>query len=114
MWGNWTFAKKLAAGYGLAVLTLLIIATVSYRTTVNFFENDELVSHSHQVRAGLADLLSDLINAETGTRGYAITGNDSYLDPYKSALGEVKVHFDEVQQLTADNPNQQRRLVKIQ
>jgi methyl-accepting chemotaxis protein len=62
------------------------------------------------VQTGLADLLSELKDAETGQRGYIITGVDSYLEPYQSALGAVKGTIENVRKLTADNANQQRRL----
>jgi methyl-accepting chemotaxis protein len=112
--GNWTIAKKLAAGYGIALLTLLVIATVSYRTTADFIANDEVVTHIYQVRARLADLLSDLTDAETGSRGYVITGIDSFLEPYRSALDQVKSHFDDAVALTAADPDQHRRLTAIE
>ncbi|HEV8679355.1 MAG TPA: CHASE3 domain-containing protein [Stellaceae bacterium] len=114
MFGNWTFAKKLVLGYGLAVLSLLLIAGVAYRTTNDLVENDELVNRTYQVREKLADLLSDLIDAETGMRGYAITGAEAFLEPHQLALGEIKTHFEEARQITADSPNQQRRLAAIQ
>ena len=71
------------------------------------------VAHSHQVRTELADLLSEMKDAETGQRGYVITGEDSYLEPYKAALGTIKTTFADVRKLTADNPEQQRRLTAM-
>ena len=71
------------------------------------------VAHTHQVRTELADLLSELKDAETGQRGYLITGDDSYLAPYQSALGAIKATLDDVRKLTSDNPDQQRRLAAI-
>src|SRR5712692_4145595 len=113
MFGTWTFAKRLAVGYGLAGLTLLVIAGVSYRSTSTLIENDAWVDHTYQVRRELADLLSELKDAETGQRGYIITGKESYLDPYKSALARTKAVSDDVLKLTADNPSQQRRLASL-
>src|SRR5882757_5528818 len=96
MFENWTFGRRLAAGFGLAGLMLLIIAAVAYRTTDSLIENDGLVSHTHEVRTELANLVSELKDAETGQRGYVITGNDSYLAPYQSALAEIKSTFDKL------------------
>ncbi|HEX3953044.1 MAG TPA: CHASE3 domain-containing protein [Stellaceae bacterium] len=113
MFGSWTFAKRLALGYGLAGLTLLLIAGVSYRSTSNLIDNDAWVDHTYQVRREIEELLSDLKDAETGERGYLITGKDSYLEPYNSALPKIKSTFDDVQKLTEDNPSQQRRLATL-
>jgi methyl-accepting chemotaxis protein len=113
MFGNWTVGKKLAASFGLAALTLVVIAVVSYRNASRLIENDAWVAHTHQVRTELADLLSELKDAETGQRGYLITGDESYLAPYQSALAAIKGTLDDVRRLTADNPDQQRRLAAI-
>jgi len=110
---NWTLGRRLAAGFGLAVLILLLLAVVSYRTTYDLIENDELVSHTHEVRTEFANLLSVLEDAETGQRGFLITGADSYLGPYQTAVDEVKAAFDRVQRLTATRPDQQRRLATL-
>jgi methyl-accepting chemotaxis protein len=113
MFSNWTVGKRLVAGFGLAGLTLVLIAVVSYRNTSRLIENDAWVAHTHQVRTELADLLSQLKDAETGQRGYLITGADSYLAPYQSALGAIKGMLDDLRKITADNPNQQRRLAAV-
>jgi methyl-accepting chemotaxis protein len=110
---NWTFGRRLAAGFGLAGLTLLLIAFVSYRNTNTLIENDGWVAHTALVRTGLADLLSELKDAETGQRGYIITGDDNYLQPYQTALGSIKSSFDQVHGLTSDNPHQQQRWVAL-
>ena len=114
MFQNWTFAKELAAGYGLAGLTLLLVGATAYRTTEGLVANDDLVNHTYLVKERLGNLLSDLVDVETGTRGYVITGIDSFLEPYRSGAGAVKAHLNELQQLTVDNPSQQRRLAAVQ
>lgn len=110
---NWTVAKRLFAGFGLAALTLVVIALVSYRNAKLLIENDAWVAHSHQVRTELADLLSQMKDAETGQRGYIITGEDSYLEPYQSALTAIPRTLDDVRKITSDNPDQQRRLATL-
>ena len=77
MFGNWTVGRRLVAAFGLAALTLVVIALISYRNAARLIENDVWVAHTHQVRAELADLLSELKDAETGQRGYIITGDES-------------------------------------
>jgi methyl-accepting chemotaxis protein len=113
MFGNLTVGKRLVAGFGMAALTLVVIAAVAYRNANLLIDNERLVAHTQQVRTELADLLSFLKDAETGQRGYLITGEETYLDPYKSALGQIKATFADVKRLTVDNPSQQRRLVSI-
>ncbi len=114
MFGNWTFAKRLAAGYGLAGLTLLVIAAISYRTPAGLIEHDGLVTRSFDVRAGLRSLLAEVQDAETGQRGYLLTGDDAYLQPYTTALGQIKPTVDSLHQLTADNQAHERKVAAIE
>src|SRR5450432_2409077 len=111
---NWTFGRKLALGFAIAVLTLVVIGVLGYRSTEHLIENDRWVSHTHEVRTKLADLLSLLKDAETGQRGFVITGDESFLDPYRRALPDVARTLSDVRTLTADNETQQRRLSAIQ
>ena len=110
---SWTFGRRLAAGFGFAGLVLLVIATIGYRTTSGLIENDTKVSHSYAVQGKLDDLLSELKDAETGQRGYVLTGTESYLAPYQSALTGITRTLADVRRLTADNPDQQRRLATV-
>ncbi len=113
MWRNWTFARKLGAGYGLAGLVLLAISGMAYHTTFNLIGYNVLVDHTQQARVRLAQLGAALTDAETGERGYVITGNETYLAPYRSALGEVKTIGDELRGLAANDPEQQQRLAAL-
>ncbi len=113
MFENMTVSKKLFASFGLAALTLLLIAGISYRNANLLIETEGWVAHSHQIRTELANLLSELKDAETGARGYVITGDDSYLQPYQSALPAIKATVADLKTLTVHNPDQQRRLAAM-
>jgi methyl-accepting chemotaxis protein len=113
MFSNWTVARRLIAGFGLAALMVVMIGVVSYHNVVRLIENDAWVEHTHQVRAVLADLLAQLKDAEAGERGYIIGGDEILLAPYQSALGAVRGTLADVRKLTSDNPDQQRRLATI-
>lgn len=110
MFETWTFGKRMATGFGFAGIIFLVIAVTAYRTTFGLIENDAQVTHTYEVRTALTDLMSELKDAETGQRGYIITGDDSYLAPYQAAIGQVRNTFIGVRKLTVDNPNQQQRL----
>lgn len=107
---DWTFGRKLAAGFAIAIGVLLVTSTLGYRSTHQLIENDRDVAHTYQVRKDLADLGSLIRDAETGQRGYILTGDESYLEPYRTALPAVERTLSELRRLTADNPSQQRRI----
>ncbi len=60
--------------------------------------------HSYAVLGALQDLGIAVRDAETGQRGFLLTGNEEYLAPYQSALGRLGFLEGELQRLTADNP----------
>ena len=111
---NWTFGRKLALGFALAALTLVAIGISGYRSTTHLIENEQWVTHTHEVRTKLADLISFLKDAETGQRGFVITGDEKFLEPYRTALPEITKTFADVRNLTADNDGQQQRLMSLQ
>ncbi len=63
---------------------------------------------------GLDELLSGMKDAETGQRGYVITGEARYLEPYQGAREIVDQKLKSLRELTADNPIQQQRLAAIE
>jgi methyl-accepting chemotaxis protein len=113
MFKNWTFSKRLFAGFGLAGLTLLLTALLAYRNTETLVKNNNWVNHTQIIRNDLTDLLIAMTNAETGQRGYVITGRETYLEPYHAGLATSRSAFEEVRRLTADSPVQQQRLATL-
>jgi PAS domain S-box-containing protein len=102
--------KKTKFGVVITLGVLLTNAVISYRATRTLIDHDERVAHTYQVLSELEATLSTLKDAETGERGYVITGVESYLEPYESAVSEINVHIDRLKQLTADNPGHQARI----
>jgi methyl-accepting chemotaxis protein len=110
---TWTFGRKIALGFSLSIVVLLVVGGVSYRSSDLLIENSHAVTHTHQVLEELSHLLSLMKDAETGQRGYLLTGNDSYLEPYTAALPEVAATLGDIQSLTADNGRQQQRIARL-
>lgn len=107
---SWTFGRKIALGFGLSVVILLVVGSVAYRSTDVLIENNASVAHTHLVLEDLSQLLSLMKDAETGQRGFVITGDDAYLEPYQAAFALIGKTVASVRSLTSDNPHQQRRL----
>ena len=63
MISRWTFGRRLAAGFGVACVVLLLIAGITYRNTASLIDTEDWVSHTHEVKARLADLLASLTTA---------------------------------------------------
>ena len=110
---SWTFGRKVSAGFAIAVLALVVVGVTGYRNTTALIANDELVAHSHLVRRKLADVQAQIVNVETGQRGFTLTGREEFLDPYKSGLVDLEKAYSELRQLLSDNPVQLRRLEEL-
>jgi methyl-accepting chemotaxis protein len=110
---KFTVGIKILLGFGMALLILVIVGGVSYHNTLNLIENTNTRSQTYQVLASLKSIIAELTNAETGQRGYVLTGRDSYLEPFRKAAKDVETAITELRDLTADNPKQQEILEKI-
>ena len=106
---KWSIEMKTGAGLAVAGLTLLMVAGLSYRNALSFIEASQWVSHTHDVLAELEATASAVSEARTATRGYVITGQEVFLEPYQGATSGVRTHFDRVKSLTTDNDRQQLR-----
>lgn len=87
---------------------------VSYSSVDNLDKNQEWVTHTHEVVNSVKDVLASLVDAETGQRGYIITGNESYLEPYYSAVKDLASRVKKAKELTQDNPEQQADFHKLE
>ena len=79
------------------------------------YEDDKLiwVNHTHEVIHHSERFLSSLKDIETGQRGYLLTNDTSYLQPYYTGLSASEAYFKKLKELTKDNPQQQERLALI-
>lgn len=109
-----TFKTKLIAGLAAASAVLLLVATISYRSLVHNVADRRGVTHTYQVLEKLDDVQIYMTDAETEQRGYVLTGEDSFLASYERALGQLLQNLKTVRALTADNPDQQRSLDRLE
>ena len=97
-----------------AFLILLVVAGVSYRGIVVSRESDGLVRHTHEVLENLEALLFANATIESTSRGFVLTGSESYLDAYADGRSRAEDSQATLRTLTADNPDQQDRLRAIE
>jgi PAS domain S-box-containing protein len=76
-------------------------------------QNEIWVLHTRRVLYELQRTESLLADAETGQRGYLLTGDQQYLEPYTSASGEIDSHLENLRRLTSDNPTQQQNTAQL-
>jgi len=103
---------ELWAAIGLALVLgfFVLSGMIAFRNIEVLRTNSERIWHTHNVLMALDELLSTAQDAETGQRGYLLTGNDRYLEPYQNAVSALGSRVEEVAALTRDNPTQQANL----
>jgi PAS domain S-box-containing protein len=101
-------------GFGLTLALLLVGGVLGFVNARQMHDNSRGIGHSHEVIETLEALLSTLKDAETGQRGYLLTEEAAYLEPYNNALGRVQTDFGHLTELISDNPDQQAHLADLE
>src|SRR4051812_33643823 len=104
-----TIGKKNGIGVGVAPAILVAVGLLASWSTYLLTDANHWVTHTQDVLVNLETLLSLMKDAETGQRGYIITGEEPYLDPYTNAVENIEPMVKSLRSLTADNLEQQRR-----
>lgn len=94
-------------GYGLSILILVISSAGSFLAIEKLLDTTQWVEHTNMVLGKLGEVISVIKDAETGQRGYLLTGYDDFLEPYNGAREKTQAASDTIRYLTRDNPSQQ-------
>jgi CheY-like chemotaxis protein/signal transduction histidine kinase/CHASE3 domain sensor protein len=107
---SWPLPPKTLIGFLLAVVAVAIIAVLSYQSLQATTTTAANLTQNIEVLARLESLLSTLKDAETGQRGFLLTGEESYLTPYTDAKDALPDEIKAMRTLLVNRPEQQRRL----
>ncbi len=107
---KWSLERKVRAGFGIAFALLLLVDSVALIGVRRLMRTVHGQVHAYQVLDDLDELLSLLQDAETGQRGFLLTGEEHYLEPYETSLTAVREDFQELRRLTAASPSHQHAL----
>ncbi len=88
------------------VLTIYNIQRVEYHS--------KQVAHTHTVLLEIKSLLLAVVDVQTSMRGYALTGDTTYLEPYNTALATKLADRHLLHNMVSDNPDQQARLALLE
>src|SRR5262245_26185913 len=98
----------------IAGILILLSAIATAMCVSEYRQQSDAVQHALEVKNALAQLLSTLQDAETGQRGFLLTGDDAFLQPYAGGIAITRTHLADVRSLTGDNEVQQRRIGRIE
>jgi CHASE3 domain sensor protein len=116
-----TIGTRILGGLGLTLAIVVVMGVCSYRSTAKLdeagrfvIETNRWVAHTYAVLAQLEEVLSLMKDAETGQRGFLITNEPAYLQPFNEAHDKVFQTIETLKDLTKDNSKQQRRLKDLE
>lgn len=99
---------------GFVLSIMVILAIVLLFTITSLKEDNQWVTHTYDVIHQAERLMSEMVDQETGMRGYLATGNSDYLDPYELASKDFKISIERLKMLVKDNPIQVVKLLEVQ
>jgi C4-dicarboxylate-specific signal transduction histidine kinase len=107
---NLPISRKLIAAFAAVVMVIVASSAVVYdRLRLIEWAKDQRV-HTAEVLDTLQDVMDAMVDQETGVRGYLVTGNEKFLDPYHRGSNAYTAAIKKIKALTLDNPGQQSRL----
>jgi signal transduction histidine kinase/DNA-binding response OmpR family regulator len=104
----------LTLGTVLAVTALLVVGGSAFVRIRELVRVQGAVTQTARIQSETDAVLSAMKDAETGQRGYLITGDEAYLTPYLESLRQVRENLIDLSARTANNPRQQSLLRQLQ
>jgi methyl-accepting chemotaxis protein len=109
----WPLRRQIAAGIGFSLLILVILGIASFAGAQSLVSMNERLDRSRRVIIELEQTLSHLREAEAAQRAFLITSQEDLLLPYAEASREIDLDYSDLRRLTADDPEQLRRLEQL-
>lgn len=101
----WSTEREVLVALTIVLLLVIILGVAAYRQVVVFATTLRTLDNSRQVSMVAEELYRHLLNAESGQRGYVITGNNSYLVPYNAGVVSVRENLLFLREVLASDPN---------
>src|SRR4051812_4217259 len=106
--------RRVGAGFLVALLALAVARFISYHATTRSLEARGQLATKREIVADIAAVMTTLQDAETGQRGYLLTGDESYLQPYNKAHEQVGQKMQQLRRLLNISPQEQPHLDELQ
>lgn len=110
---NATARTNLAFGILLALGLFVGSGLIAFINTRTLNRNGRRIAETQEILLALNDILSLATDAETGQRGFIITGEEKYLAPYSAALLKIDGRIADLEKLVADSPEQLSRIAPL-
>ena len=102
--------KKNLFFFSIAGIALVSVLVIFYFKIQKVKSTNDWVEHTQEVLRKSDNVLLDVLNIETGSRGFMLTGNEVFLTPFYEAVIKIGNDITDLTILTKDNPSQQSRI----
>lgn len=109
----WTTERKATFGFVVAFVLLAIVNISGFYTIRAFNGNAQWVTDTQKVLAQLEQLWASLLDCESGSRAFVLTGDATFLDSYEASRTALARSLDRLSALVADNPPQVENLTRV-
>ena len=107
---NLKLSTRLLLGMGVIQFAVVVIVFISFNNSNKIIERSNWVVHTQEVLTNISSIKRVLVDMETGQRGYIITGDEDYLEPYNNSLSIIENEIAELDKLTSDNSIQTKHI----
>lgn len=107
---NWNVGARMAIGFGASVLIFLIVGTLSFTSVRQLVGTSELRGYTNDVLRRSAGVMSLLVDIQSAQRGYVLTNDESYLEPYRRAAPQLEQFMLDLFELAEGDDELRRNL----
>ncbi len=101
---RWSQIRKMAISLPMALLAALVLVGINEISYQRSREAVDEMAQNQNTRAALNRLLQNMLDAETGLRGFLLTGEERYLQPYESAVATLQSNLNELRDIFTRSP----------
>ncbi len=109
-----TLERQIPLVFAIAILLLIIVVLFAFRSLGSLTDAVKSEKHTLEVISQLDETLNLIVDAETGTRGFLITTDETILEPYNRAKQKIDQTLPHLRELIKDNPNQTERISRLE
>ncbi len=107
--GDLKVSKKISLGYAVILALMIAVSLMVYSSIISIINSSKWVNHTYEVIRTAEQVSAALVDIETGLRGFMVTGQNEYLEPYDDGIKKFNTLISKGKQLTSDNPAQVTR-----
>lgn len=110
---NGNFKRNLLVSSSISMLILIVSSTASYLSIKSLLDSNQMVNHTHDVIYNINNATMVMVDAQTGMRGFLVSGREDFLKRYINAETETNAYIEKLESLTQDNVSQRKSIEEL-